>query len=366
MQENQRRQITVELGNRSYPITIGRGLESEVIEAVAGLRAQNRPIVLITDSEVAQKQSSFISECFGEIPTWVLPAGEFSKNLTNFAEALEFMASSGLDRSTTLFAFGGGVVGDFAGYVAASYMRGIDFIQIPTTLLAMVDSSVGGKTGVNLKAGKNLVGAFHQPKAVFIDIARLDTLPVRQFSAGMAEIIKAGLLAKISLFEELEALPRLNPRSPELASIIAQSCQIKADVVAADETESAASGGRALLNLGHTFGHAIEQCTGYTRYLHGEAISIGMMMACQLSETLGYLSSDATQRVGKCFETYELPTSLIETLPKSDLFTAMSRDKKKKQGSLKYVVLKQLGEAATEAGIEESAIESALAYGGAN
>lgn len=365
MQDQQHREITVNLGERSYSITIGRGLETEVKQAVASIREQNKPVVLITDSEVAEKQQAFIKDCFPDCPTWVLPAGEFSKNLTNFAEAMEFMASSGLDRSTTLFAFGGGVVGDFAGYVAASYMRGIDFIQIPTTLLAMVDSSVGGKTGVNLKAGKNLVGAFHQPQAVFIDIARLDTLPIRQFSAGMSEIIKAGLLAKLPLFEELESLPRLAPQSPELASIIEQACQIKADVVAADETESATSGGRALLNLGHTFGHAIEQCTGYTRYLHGEAISIGMIMACHLSETLGYLPTADTQRVSKCFEKYELPSSLIEPLSKSDLVTAMSRDKKKKQGSLKYVVLKQLGEAITQANIDNEAIDAALSYGGA-
>ena len=359
------RQITVELGNRSYPITIGRGLESDIKQAVHSLSAKRRPVLVITDSEVAVKQRPFLSECFGDHPVWTLPAGESSKNLVHFAEALEFMASSGLDRSTTVFAFGGGVVGDFAGYVAASYMRGVDFIQIPTTLLSMVDSSVGGKTGVNLKAGKNLVGAFHQPKAVFIDIARLDTLPSRQFASGMAEIIKAGMLADISFFETLECLGKLDPTSPALPDIIQRACEIKAGVVAADEKESAASGGRALLNLGHTFGHAIEQCTGYTRYLHGEAIAIGIMMACKLSEDLGYLSANDTSRVRHLLETTELPIRLAESLSRETLHTAMGRDKKKKQGSLKYVVLEHLGQAITRADIDLSVIDDALAYGGA-
>ncbi len=360
------RQITVELGNRSYPIMIGRDLGAPIIEAIQTLKQANRPIALITDSEVDKCQSAFIETCFKDLPKWVLPAGESNKNLVNFADTLEYFAGLGLDRSTTLIAFGGGVVGDFAGYVAASYMRGIDFIQIPTTLLSMVDSSVGGKTGVNLKAGKNLVGAFHQPQAVFIDIERLDTLPSAQFSSGMAEIIKAGMLADVAFFEQLESFKRLDPSSPELADVIQRSCEIKAEVVAADEKESAASGGRALLNLGHTFGHAIEQCTNYTRYLHGEAIAIGMMMACKLSEDLGFISAADSKRVQALFETYGLPARLVEPLEKESLMTAMGRDKKKKQGSLKYVVLKQLGTAMTQPDIDSALIEAALEFGGAN
>lgn len=357
--------LEVKLGARSYPIFIGRNLDAEIVSITSKLKEQNRPIGLITDSQVAQVQQSFIQTHFANIPTYVLPAGESSKNLKYFAEALEYFAGLGLDRSTTLFAFGGGVVGDFTGYVAASYMRGLDFVQIPTTLLAMVDSSVGGKTGLNLAAGKNLVGAFHQPQAVIIDVTRLDTLDKRQFSAGMAEVIKAGLLADLSFFEKLESIPRLNPDDPLLVDVIRRACEIKAEVVAADETESASSGGRALLNLGHTFGHAIEQCTAYTQYLHGEAIAIGMQMAAQLSRALGYISVDDETRIAKIFEKYDLPTVLSKPLPIDDLLTAMGRDKKKKQGSLKYVVLQALGCAKTQIDVDAERVIEALKRGGA-
>jgi len=360
------RQLQVNLGSRSYSILIGRALEDQIQQHIHTLRDQKKPIALITDSEVDRCQTPFLDACFSGFAKWVLPAGESSKNLQHFAEALEYLAGLGLDRSTTIFAVGGGVVGDFAGYVAASYMRGVDFVQIPTTLLSMVDSSVGGKTGVNLKAGKNLVGAFHQPKAVYIDIARLDTLPERQFASGMAEIIKAGMLADLSFFEKLESLSGLDPQHPALPEIIQRACEIKAEVVAADERESAASGGRALLNLGHTFGHAIEQCTAYSRYLHGEAISIGIMMACKLSEDLGFLRAGDTERTRKVMVTYKLPVRLAEPLSKEAMNIAMGRDKKKKQGSLKYVVIKQLGQAITLANISPTDIDAALTYGGAN
>lgn len=359
------RQLQVELGSRSYPICIGRDLHVEIQSRISELRSRNRPVALITDTEVAQHQESFLNACFGDAPRWELPAGEVNKSLHPFIEALEFLAQQGFDRSTVLFAVGGGVVGDFAGFVAASYMRGIEFVQVPTTLLAMVDSSVGGKTGVNLKAGKNLVGAFHQPSAVYVDLCRLDTLPERQFNAGMAEIIKAGLLADREFFEQLESMGRLHASSPELVSVIARSCEIKAQVVASDERESASSGGRALLNLGHTFGHAIEQVTQYTRYLHGEAIAIGMRMACELSEQLQLISSVDTQRVIHLLQRYELPVCLEPSLSIDALMTAMGRDKKKREGSLKYVVLKQLGSAATQADVDATLIERALQEGGA-
>ena len=357
--------LVVELGSRSYPIIIGRGLEREVARTIEALSAKNRPIGLVTDSYVAEVQKPFIDNLFAGVPTYILPAGESSKTIRYFSEALEYFAGLGLDRSTTLFALGGGVVGDFTGYVAASYMRGLDFVQIPTTLLAMVDSSVGGKTGLNLKAGKNLVGAFHQPKSVIIDVARLDTLDKRQFSAGMAEVIKAGLLADRAFFEKLESLSTLSSGDPELIGVIRRSCEIKAEVVAADETESAASGGRALLNLGHTFGHAIEQNTGYSRYLHGEAISIGIAMAATLSNLLGYLDVYDLKRIETIFTKYALPTQLLEPLHIEELLTAMNRDKKKKQGSLKYVVMKSLGCAQTQADIEQNLIVEALRQGGA-
>jgi 3-dehydroquinate synthase len=365
MTEYEQNCIEVQLGSRSYPIIIGRNLEAEVARTIKSLRTKKRPIGLITDSRVAVMQKPFVDAHFAGVPTYTLPEGESSKSIGYFAECLEYFAGLGLDRSTTLFALGGGVVGDFTGFVAASYMRGLDFIQIPTTLLAMVDSSVGGKTGLNLTAGKNLVGAFHQPQAVIIDVARLDTLDKRQFSAGMAEVIKAGMLADLSFFEKLESLPVLDSQNPDLIGIIRRACEIKAEVVAADEKESAATGGRALLNLGHTFGHAIEQNTGYSRYLHGEAISIGIVMAAHLSNILGCLGVYDLERIERMFKKYSLPTTLQEPLETEELLTAMGRDKKKQQGSLKYVVLQTLGRAKTQADIEPSLIVEALKQGGA-
>jgi 3-dehydroquinate synthase len=357
-------QVQVALGNRSYPIYIGSSLDDLLAGAIQKLRSASRPLALITDANVLATQSPFIQTHFAGVPTYSLEAGEQSKNLTNFSEALEFLAKESMDRSAVIVALGGGVVGDFAGYVAASYMRGIDFIQIPTTLLAMVDSSVGGKTGVNLKAGKNLVGAFHQPKSVWIDLNRLVTLDETQFSAGMAEIIKAGLLADMELFERLEALPRLDASSQELPGIIESACRIKAQVVAADETEAAKRGGRALLNLGHTFGHAIEQCTQYSTYLHGEAIAIGMHMAAQLSRILGYIDEGEVERINNCLVKYELPVKLDHALTVENMLTAMGRDKKKSQGTLRYVVLEKLGSAKTQSDIKPEQIIRAMNAGG--
>jgi 3-dehydroquinate synthase len=356
--------MQVALGSRSYPILIGRGLGNEVRETLLKIQASKRPIAVITDQKVEQCQAAWMDAHLSGCVRFSIPSGEPSKNLTLYAQALEFLATHGMDRSAVVVAFGGGVVGDFAGFVAASYMRGLDFIQIPTTLLAMVDSSVGGKTGVNLKAGKNLVGAFHQPKSVFIDLERLDTLDPREFSAGMAELIKAGLLADATLFERLESLPVLTPRSGELALAVQRACEIKATIVAGDERESAASGGRALLNLGHTFGHAIEQNTGYTRYLHGEAISIGMVMAAQLSAALGNIPWEDVERIKNLLQRYQLPIRLAEPLSAQSMFTAMGRDKKKQQGSLRYVLLDAIGQARTQAGIRDEAILQAMQQGG--
>ena len=357
--------LEISPGQRSYPIHVGRGLDDLLADQISGCKKVNKSIALITDDRLQEVQQEFIQKHFAEVPTFILPNGETHKNLQHFIEAQEYFAGLSLDRSTVMFAFGGGVVGDFAGFVAAAYMRGVDFVQIPTTLLSMVDSSVGGKTGVNLRAGKNLVGAFHQPEAVYIDLNRLQSLDSRQFSAGMAEIIKAGLLADVSFFEKLESLDRLDAQSPELADVIHHSCSIKAGVVAADEKEQATSGGRALLNLGHTFGHAIEQTTNYTEYLHGEAISIGMMMAAELSRQLGYIETDEVSRIQELLKKYELPTELKNPIPCESLMIAMGRDKKKRQGTLKYVVLEKLGQAITRADISEKFILHALKQGGA-
>jgi 3-dehydroquinate synthase len=256
-----------------------------------------------------------------------------------------------------LFAVGGGVIGDLGGFVAASYLRGIDFFQIPTTLLSMVDSSVGGKTGINLKAGKNLVGAFHQPKAVFIATGMLATLPPREFAAGMAEVIKAGLLGDAALFDQLERAP-LTVASAELAEAIRTCCALKARIVEADERELAKEGGRALLNLGHTFGHAIEQVTGYGVYLHGEAVAVGLAGAARLSARLGFLNETEVSRIERVLTAHALPTRLREPLPLGKLMATMARDKKVRDGLPRFVVLKKLGEAATQAGIAPALVET--------
>jgi 3-dehydroquinate synthase len=294
---------------------------------------------------------------FGEAATLVLEAGEETKSLREYGRVLDFLAEQRLDRTSVLFAVGGGVIGDLAGFAAASYLRGIEFFQVPTTLLSMVDSSVGGKTGINLKAGKNLVGAFHQPKAVFIATGLLTTLPKREFAAGMAEVIKAGLLGDVALFAQLERAP-LTVASAELAAVIRTCCALKARVVEADERELAKEGGRALLNLGHTFGHAIEQVTGYGIYLHGEAVAIGLAAAARLSARLGFLTAAEVERVERVVITHALPVHLREPLSLEKLMTAMARDKKVRGGLLRFVVLKKLGEAATQSGIDPVLVES--------
>jgi 3-dehydroquinate synthase len=264
---------------------------------------------------------------------------------------LDFLAEHRMDRTAVLFALGGGVIGDLGGFAAAAFLRGIAFQQVPTTLLAMVDSSVGGKTGINLKAGKNLVGAFHQPSAVYIATGLLATLPPREFAAGMAEVVKTGLLGDAELFARLEREP-LNPASADLAAVIRRCCALKARVVEADERETAKEGGRALLNLGHTFGHAIEQVTGYGAYLHGEAVSIGLAAAARLSQKLGYTGFAETARVEAALSAHALPVRLREPLPLDALLAAMARDKKVRAGALRFVVLRRLGEAATQGGID--------------
>jgi 3-dehydroquinate synthase len=249
------------------------------------------------------------------------------------------------------------VPGDLGGFSAASYLRGIDYMQVPTTLLAMVDSSVGGKTGLNLAAGKNLVGAFHHPRAVIIATDFLQTLPPREFAAGAAEIIKCGLLGDAALFARLERTA-LDPRSAELPAVIRRCCEMKADIVRADERELAAEGGRALLNLGHTFGHAIEQVTAFKAYLHGEAVGVGLAAAARLSQKLGYLTPAEVQRVEQTVRAHALPVRLREPLPLPALMASMQHDKKVRAGRLRFVVLRRLGEAVTQTDIAPALIES--------
>jgi len=245
-----------------------------------------------------------------------------------------------------LFAVGGGVIGDLGGFAAASWLRGIDFFQVPTTLLAMVDSSVGGKTGINLKAGKNLAGAFHQPRGVFVSTNLLATLPPREFAAGMAEVIKYGLLGDAALFVRLEKTP-LTVASAELAGVIRTCCALKARIVEADERETAKDGGRALLNLGHTFGHAIENAAGYGSYLHGEAVAIGLSAAARLSRELGFLTADDVGRIDAALVAHALPTRLRAPLPLMALMTAVASDKKVRGGLPRFVVMEKIGRAVT-------------------
>jgi 3-dehydroquinate synthase len=350
--------LTVQLAERSYPIHFS-GATEQLKTDVAALRSSGRSVRVISDARVLNAHPSYLAQAGvedGEI--FSLPAGEPTKSIESFSQCLSYLAGQAANRDCALFAFGGGVMGDLAGYVAASYLRGIDFYQIPTTLLSMVDSSVGGKTGINLPEGKNLVGAFWQPKGVYVDSQLLTTLPPREFAAGMAEVIKYGLLADPDLFQELEALDGLNAASFELPAIVRRCCAIKARIVADDEKETASTGGRALLNLGHTFAHAIENVAGYGQYLHGEAVGIGLCLATRLSVELGQLSVRETERVERVVRQFQLPTCLPEALPIAELMAAMQRDKKNRNGRLRFVTMTALGTAVTKDGVDSTLVEA--------
>lgn len=356
--------LTVNLGERSYSIRFGRELAEEVRAVVRGLESAGRRVTVLTDVNVQRAQTGLIRAAFGDAPLLAVEAGESAKSVASLSRVWDFLAEAKVDRGGALFALGGGVIGDLAGFAAASWLRGIDYYQVPTTLLAMVDSSVGGKTGINIAAGKNLVGAFHQPRGVFISTGLLATLSPREFAAGMAEVIKYGLLGAPELFEELER-NALDGRSDELPAVIRLCCALKARIVEADERETAKEGGRALLNLGHTFGHAIENAAGYGEYLHGEAVAIGLCAAARLSQKLGYIDPDAVTRVDSVVAAHRLPVRLRAPLRYSDLHAAMNRDKKVRAGGLRFVVLRRLGEAATQSDVPLSLVESAFREVGA-
>ncbi len=339
--------VTVETALSTYPIRIGSGLRSELEKQLEELVASGAKLAALVDAGVQPSIKEVLGNLLDDIPTMTIPSGEKSKSLSQYEEVLDFLAAQRLDRGGILLAIGGGVVGDLGGFAAASYMRGIRFIQIPTTVLAMVDSSIGGKTGVNIDAGKNLVGAFHQPIAVYADIEFLHTLSEREFVSGLAEIIKHGMLADRALFDKLLDQPITSSRDDCLAEIIKWNCEIKAAVVKADEKELAGSGGRALLNLGHTFGHAIENVAGYGDYLHGEAIGIGLAAASRLSEKLGFIAKDDVDLSIQAVSGLGLPTHLKEPLSIDALYTAMTRDKKVKSGVIRFVVMKEIGRAGT-------------------
>ncbi len=362
--------LRVNLGERSYDLFFGSGILGGLRAELDAARAAGRRVAIVTDENLAAAQAAALDAlggpagAEGSVPRLALPAGEGTKCVRELGRVWDFLAANRLDRSSLLVAVGGGVIGDLAGFAAASYLRGIPFIQVPTTLLAMVDSSVGGKTGINLGAGKNLVGAFHQPQAVYIDTALLATLPVREFAAGMAEVIKAGLLGDPELFARLER-ETLTLGSADLADVVRRCCALKARVVEADERETAKEGGRALLNLGHTFGHAVEQVTGYGVYLHGEAVGVGLCAAARLSQKIGYIGAAEVARVEAVVAAHALPTRLREPLEWTALAAAMARDKKVRAGGLRFVVLRSLGEAATQGGVDAALAEAAFREVGA-
>lgn len=338
--------LNVSLGDRSYPIHVGAGILSSrehLLPYLAG-----RQVMIVTNEVIAPHYLAALKATLADadldIREVVLPDGEATKTLASVERIWDALLAAGFNRRCTLIALGGGVIGDMTGYAAASYQRGVAFVQIPTTLLAQVDSSVGGKTGVNHPRGKNMIGAFWQPRAVIIDTDTLRTLPARELSAGLAEVIKYGLIWDSAFLEWLENnLPAL--RTLEVSAIrhaIRRSCEIKAEVVAEDETEQ---GVRALLNLGHTFGHAIEAHQGYGNWLHGEAVGAGMLMAATLSQRLGWLAAEDMVRVETLVAAAGLPVMVPAVMSADDFLAAMRLDKKNIDGRLRLILLSRLGEA---------------------
>lgn len=353
--------ITVELGERSYKIHIGENLAGTLTALAENFAAARRPIAVITCPTLPRLHPELFSELRARSRVVIETSvdGEGAKTSAELARTWETLAQARIDRAGVIFAVGGGVIGDLAGFCAATFLRGIDFVQVPTTLLAMVDSSVGGKTGINIPSGKNLVGAFHQPAAVVADMRLLSTLPPREFAAGTAEVVKYGLLADAEFFKKLEAAGTLSWRSPELPEIVRRCCEIKAAVVAADERETAKENGRALLNLGHTFGHAIEKVAGYGEYLHGEGVAIGCVAAAMLSENLGLAPAGTlVPRTVALLEKNALPTRLRSPLSEDALIAAAGNDKKVHAGTPRYVLMKKIGEAFTVSDVPESAVRA--------
>ncbi len=339
------REVNVSLGERSYPILVGHGLLADC--APLARLAAGRMVAVVTDSNVAALHARPVADALrahaASLAEVVLPAGEAHKTWDTLNRIFDALLAARFDRDALVVAVGGGVVGDMAGFAAAVYQRGIDFVQVPTTLLAQVDSSVGGKTGINHPLGKNMIGAFHQPRLVVIDVGTLATLPDRELSAGLAEVVKHGAIADVAYFDAVaDALPALRAKDPAaLESAVARSCEIKASVVERDEREG---GLRAILNFGHTFGHAIEAGLGYGEWLHGEAVGAGMVMAADLSRRLGLVDDAVARRVREVVEAAGLPVR-GPAWPAGRYVELMSVDKKARQGTPRFVLLDGLGRA---------------------
>lgn len=353
-------QIQVDLGERSYPIYIGQSLMSDS-ETLSRYLLKKR-ILIVTNETVAPlylKQVQDTMASFGEISSVILSDGEQFKDLTHLDSIFTALLQRNYGRDSVLVALGGGVIGDMTGFAAACYQRGIDFIQIPTTLLSQVDSSVGGKTAVNHPLGKNMIGAFYQPQIVMIDTECLQTLPAREFAAGMAEVIKYGIMWDADFFQWLEnnvqALKSLDTQA--LVYAISRCCEIKADVVSQDETEQ---GVRALLNLGHTFGHAIEAEMGYGNWLHGEAVAAGTVLAAQTAKSLGLIDESIVCRIVQLLQAFDLPVKAPESMDFESFIQHMRRDKKVLGGQIRLVLPTAIGRAEVFSQVPESTLEQVI------
>lgn len=352
--------LEVSLGDRSYPIHIGRGLLSQADLLLPHLK--RKQVAIVSNTTVAplymQGLVDTLTQVGVQVIQLVLPDGEAYKNSETLNLIYDALLKNRCERSTTLIALGGGVIGDLTGYAAATYLRGVPFIQIPTTLLSQVDSSVGGKTGINHPLGKNMIGAFYQPKVVLADIDTLATLPAREYSAGVAEVIKYGLIRDVDFFDWLETNMDLLMSLDEqvLSYAIYRSCQNKAEVVAADEHEA---GERALLNLGHTFGHAIENAMGYGVWLHGEAVAAGTLLAADLSQRLGWLNKHDMARITAIFQAAKLPLTPPKLTPENYL-ALMQLDKKVADGQIRLVLQQGIGKAIMTAEYDKTMLNQTL------
>ena len=352
--------VRVELGERSYPIRIGRGLLAQPELLLSHLEQKRVAIVtnpVVGDLYLARLSAALTALDVAIMPI-IVPDGESQKSWETLNTIFDRLLAHRSERKTTLIALGGGVIGDLTGFAAAVYLRGVPFIQVPTTLLAQVDSSVGGKTGINHPLGKNMIGAFYQPRLVLADTDTLATLPDRELSAGMAEVIKYGLIRDPAFFAWLESnIENLLARQPEaLAYAVRRSCELKAEIVGADERES---GVRALLNLGHTFGHAIEAGLGFGVWLHGEAVAAGSVLASRLSQRMGWLREDDVQRIVALFRRAKLPTDAPD-LGVRRYLDLMGLDKKVEHGQLRLVLLERLGSALVTAEFRRDLLERVL------
>ncbi len=353
--------VPVRLGSRSYEIVISDGGTSQTGPRLAGWlkldTAKGLRILLIADAAVFDRHGTAVQRSLeasgAEVRSAIVPSGEQSKSYTQTQALYDHLVDMTADRKTLVFAIGGGVTGDLAGFVAATYARGLRFVQVPTTLLSMVDSSVGGKTGINHPRGKNLIGAFHQPLGVIIDLATLSTLPDREYRSGLAEVVKYGVILDEAFFEYLEHnIAGLNSRDPDvLRHVIARSCELKADVVQQDEYET--TGLRAILNYGHTFGHAFEALAGYGTLLHGEAVSIGMICASRLAESLGRINSADTHRQAELLAALKLPIDVPADMQQrqGEIERCMMLDKKTEGRELRFILPSRIGHVETVRGI---------------